>query len=808
MKWGRRLALPALLLGSPLVFFHEVCFSDRVYLLRDLHNWYYPWRDLVRRALASGEIPLWNPWSYMGTPLLANMQSAVFYPINICFWLFEFPSAMRLFLVAHFGIIALVMALMLRTLGCRPVSCATGGLAWAYGGWMLVHIEFPNKLSAAGWLPLIMMGLLTWWRGQPARGLILGAAGVALSTAGGYPQTTHTLVLGAGVLWAGWLIRAVATRQRAQIIRAALSYPLVLLVGGLLAGAEIIPFAEVASLSDRATSHDTSLVLQHSLHPVHFLDFVFPHFFGLPGYEHYWGGILMQYWLGHFYVGLPVILLAAAATLALRRRPDDSRRIPSRRWAVAAGLGLLVFSVLACLGIYTPFAPLLVSLVPGLDHWRWWSNTGLLIAFALCWLGPLGLDELLDRLANGPRVARRLALALGLLAAAAAAIAALAFVSPSTFLSAVQAIVSQVVLPPQAPGLPAHIDLVRDDMVRAALILITLTIVAGAVALGRLSPQRAAQAVPLVLLLDLMAGHVGVNFTGSADLYRHEPDTVARLKERLVPGSRFYVTEETLRSDLLMYGAKEDSYYHWASNVFLFNLNLPYGLFSASGGDPVCPRRAALWRQAIEQSPDVARRRNLLAAAGVSQVVHGSPGEPSKLIGVPGVMPRARVVPGLRRITTDTGLEIIASGSWDPSREALVEDDAPANAKPPGEPIPHTIHAVRHTMNTVTVEVSASAPGYLVLSDMMYPGWRATVDGRPAPLFTADHMFRGLELPEGRHTVVYTYRPARVIVGAFVSLAGVAILALAPWVSRRWGPSLPAGAPGTTPARPRTGRTP
>ncbi len=60
----------------------------------------------------------------------------------------------------------------------------------------------------------------------------------------------------------------------------------------------------------------------------------------------------------------------------------------------------------------------------------------------------------------------------------------------------------------------------------------------------------------------------------------------------------------------------------------------------------------------------------------------------------------------------------------------------------------------------VNLEVIVEEPALLVLADLAYPGWRATVDGNPAPILVVDGVFRGLALAPGTHRVRFTYRPA------------------------------------------------
>jgi uncharacterized membrane protein YfhO len=65
-----------------------------------------------------------------------------------------------------------------------------------------------------------------------------------------------------------------------------------------------------------------------------------------------------------------------------------------------------------------------------------------------------------------------------------------------------------------------------------------------------------------------------------------------------------------------------------------------------------------------------------------------------------------------------------------------------------------------------------------VLSELVYPGWQATIDGVPAPILLADLIFRSVALTPGRHEVSFVFRPIVLPVGAAVSLI-TAVLAIA-----------------------------
>jgi uncharacterized membrane protein YfhO len=75
-------------------------------------------------------------------------------------------------------------------------------------------------------------------------------------------------------------------------------------------------------------------------------------------------------------------------------------------------------------------------------------------------------------------------------------------------------------------------------------------------------------------------------------------------------------------------------------------------------------------------------------------------------------------------------------------------------------------------------------PGFLLLLDNSFPGWRAYRGDQPLPIYRADYTFRAVALPAGRSTVRFVYRPASFRVGVVVSLATLAGLAVV-WIGGR-----------------------
>ncbi len=801
MKSARWLP-PALLLAiAPLIFFHEVCLQGQVFLLRDLFNWFYPWRTFAAQSLARGEFPLWNPYSYAGTPFLANMQSGLLYPPNVVFWLFDFPIAMRLFVIVQFGLTAWFMYLMLRALACRVPSALTGAVAYAYGGWMIVHIEFPNKLAAAGWLPLIILGQLLWWRGSPWKGLATGALATACCVTAGYPQTTFTMMLGAGVFWAAYLgrevRRGIGERNFRSALSVAMSLPLIAALGSLIAAAQVVPFLEALGLSTRGEAGTTRNPLTLALSPIHFLDLVYPRVFGLPGYSRYWGGDLLQFWLGHFHVGVITLALADLAAAGLVARPRAADDGPSnsivrdRMFAVWAGLALLLLASTFCMGNRTPLAPFCMAWLPGFTKFRWLSTTSILIAFALCWLGALGLEAALDSLARkeGGRWERIITAVVVMIAVVGlASLGITAALAPSAFEAIVKAAVSRVALPAQLALISNNLTPARADAIRSALLAVILASAWVAARSGRIKRHLFAWLVPLLVFVELWAAAVGINHTASPRIYRDVPRILEVLRGRADQLSRIYVPDSTIHGDRLMYGSGRETLYRWAAEAMIVNLNLPHGIFSASGGDPMSPARELTYHRMIEDETETENepRRRLLALENVATVLYDKEPNGVEATDVPDFLPRAYVAPGARKVTRSRAHSALRDPDWDPLREALVEDDfpgAPRQASP--EPLEWKVLDIAYSNNSVSLDVELSRGGYLILADTIYPGWEATVDSKSTPIFTANYLFRGIDLPPGRHNVRFDYRPSSFRWGVAGSIVGLMATGAAILISAR-----------------------
>src|SRR5579885_2956341 len=121
-----------------------------------------PWRSLVFDSWAHGKPPFWNPYELMGTPLLANSQSAGFYPPHILMGLLHVPlyPAMTFLAWLHLFIAGLGVYVLVRRLGGTKTGGAIAGASFSLSAFMVSWTALPSVISTVAWIPWVLACVL------------------------------------------------------------------------------------------------------------------------------------------------------------------------------------------------------------------------------------------------------------------------------------------------------------------------------------------------------------------------------------------------------------------------------------------------------------------------------------------------------------------------------------------------------------------------------------------------------------------------------------------------------------------------
>jgi hypothetical protein len=161
-------------------------------------------------------------------------------------------------------------------------------------------------------------------------------------------------------------------------------------------------------------------------------------------------------------------------------------------------------------------------------------------------------------------------------------------------------------------------------------------------------------------------------------------------------------------------------------------------------------------------------------------------------------LPRAWFVPKVITEPRAKILQIIKQGKFDdgsffdPARIALLET---GSLEPPTIPAAKSdepaaqVQITNYQPQRIELTATNSQPGFLILSEIFYPGWEAEVDGQPVKIHRTNYDLRGIATEPGQHHIVFAYRPRSFRRGAICSLIGVGLLLIGVTFGRRKWPA-------------------
>lgn len=735
-----------LLAAVALIFFWPVSLN-RGYIPHgggDLAYFLWPNYAYAAQSLRAGHVPLWSPALYSGYPFLADNQTAVFYPINWIAYSLASPLpyvAMEWLVVVHFwiagwGAFKLSTWLVRRSslaLHAWPVTAAGlfAGIAYMLSDVFVTHVGNLNIVAVAAWLPWAL-----WAAGRAFERRSAGraaAAGIAMALAilAGMAQMA-LMALVALVLFGLWWAKAEPHGRRTLALLA-----LILAVGIGLSALTVLPAIELTTYTARAhLGYDEAS--RYSLPWTALAGLISPALFGR-GVQAFWGP--WERVEAGFVGTLPLFLLGWAPLRA------------NRLARFIAGLGVL--GLLIALGPFAPFHGWLYALVPGFAQLRSAARFILLTDLALVLLAALGLARLSVR-APAPRK---------LWAWSTAVVA----VGTASLWAAHRAAASQA----------------GDGARPEALTLALATFAVGTLIWAGLAwwrqrrPNRAwlgALLAASAIELFLLGAFIEVGRQDPAAGFQH-PRAVAFLQAQPGPtridnassawqyGTAAVVGLEDVGGMFNPLAVAAYDAYYWSVG---YRGSPQYNFLGAQFviADKDSPPADASFVPVFNEDPDVDIYLNTQARPRVS------------LIDRP-----------LLVADQEAAWEAVHADGFDPAVEAVIEAGPALPAGSAGASGERELYYRWVEGGEFGLQVVTPVPSYLVMAEVWYPGWQATVDGRPTEIYRANYAFRAVLVPAGEHQIAMRFQPVSWNVGlAISSLTAIALLGWgALWLIRSRG---------------------
>lgn len=270
----------------------------------DVFSQLYPWRILAVEAIRSGEWPLWNPYSFSGTPLLANWQSAPFYPLNILMLLLGDVWGWTGLIICQPLLSMIFMYFYLRIIRVNVLSALSGSVIFAFSGFMVTYMLYATAGQIFLWLPAQLFLLEKYFHVKKNRYLIFASLLFFMVATGGFFQPALYVGL---IVFLYYLFRSINIHLKWRLI---VFKGVVLLLGMTTAALQLIPTAEFLNLSIRNNDHNI-IEYNYGLIPIkNLITFLIPDYFGNPATNNFYGFMGYQETSGYFGVIAMIIVLS------------------------------------------------------------------------------------------------------------------------------------------------------------------------------------------------------------------------------------------------------------------------------------------------------------------------------------------------------------------------------------------------------------------------------------------------------------------------------------------------------------------
>ena len=119
----------------------------------------YPWKTFEISAVRSGVLPLWNPHNFSGSPLLANFQSGVFYPLNILYFLFSQTTAWTISVILQPLLSLIFVYMLVRHYKLSKIAAVFSAISYAFSLYMTTFLEYNIMGHFMYLVPLAMLAV-------------------------------------------------------------------------------------------------------------------------------------------------------------------------------------------------------------------------------------------------------------------------------------------------------------------------------------------------------------------------------------------------------------------------------------------------------------------------------------------------------------------------------------------------------------------------------------------------------------------------------------------------------------------------
>ena len=706
----------------------------------DVVRQFFPWKHFSVEMFKKGEIPFWNPHYFSGNPHMANFQTGIFYPLNFIFFLFPFNFSWTIFILLQPFLACLFTYLFLREIKVSRVGAVLASLAFTFGLYFTVWIEYGNIGHSLLWLPLALLLVEKIVKELEWRWIVLLVLTLTFSILAGFIQVTIYLF---GVVFAYFFFRILIEKPKDSLLKT-ISFLTSAILALLLSSVQIFPTIEIFLKSARQ-AYPLEKIPELLLPWFYPLTIFVSDFFGNPASRNYWypGTYIERV----SYIGVLPLFFALLAIFWQRKEK-----------IVLFFAGLAIFSLIFSLNLLPIrfFYGLKIPIISTTVYTRLLS----VFSFSMAILAGFGVDWCLKS-----KKTRKILTGGVIFIGVYGCLWLFTFLAPLIFptswwISYLSITRRNLVLPTVFAFLGITI-IVFSSLLKSKKFVffgvILITIFDLFFYFRKITPFSPKEFVyPQTEIMKYLQDNAGINrfwgygigyidsnfstFTGTYSIDGWDALFIRRYGELISASDNGKIKETIPRADVVLtrgFGKealRENPY----RQRLLDLLGVKYVLQKDEGLTEV-------WQPDYQTFPSEIYQ--LIWQKGKWQVYENKT-----------ALPRIFLV-GDYQVEKDK--QKIADLIFDPKfpleKKLILEEELANNFVLDFQTV-WEIKLVDYQPNKIEIKTSSTGNQLLFLSDNFYPNWQAEIDGQKAKIYRANYSFRAVAVPKGEHQLVFSYK--------------------------------------------------
>lgn len=699
-----------------------------------------------------GEIPLWNPYVFAGQPF-TNSETAIFYPFHVLFFLippdlaFGYLFALDIFLTGTFTY------LFAKKIGLRSFGALVSAITYMFSGTIILYI-FPGHLALLDsiiWLPLLLL-LYEYYilENRLVYGITSGVVVGLMLLAGSTQIAIYSLLTS----FAYFLFRYLSITHRKKILRNAkvfLTPVLVIIIGVSLSAVQLLPTLEFSKLSARSEGLSYYFASDFSLHPYNLITFLLPNFFGSPIINNTYWGINGNFWSTCGYTGIFSIILALIG-IAIKRNKFTF-----------FFLALIIFSLLFSFGRFGFVFPFFYNFVPVFNLFRVPARFLYIYGLSMAILAGIGADILgkipLD--SKTKNILRKFLFFISISLILSVLLSILIFFKKIDLIDLIRSRGYAI-----GNDLNAINTLIQQDLLVVAIFTFFIFLII----LLRERHIINLKYIKLLIIIGIFADlcFFSIKFYGTNDpkkIFKNTTEVNFLIEDKTLfrlfdfDGTSYYLTGKNSIQSL----AGFESLYLRDYRDFLWlsgnHYNTPYeSFFTFTDINNLNILKLLNTKYIITNkslrifnNPKIIKKRD-------------------DIYEITDTFPRAFIVPNAIVVKSKNELiKNLENKNFDFKNNILLEKKV--NISTQNSSSYKQVQITHYEPNRITLTTFMDNPGFLVLSEIYNPGWKAFVNGKETEIYKTDYVLRSIYLDRGIKNVTFIFDPLSYRIGKLISIS-------------------------------------